>query len=103
MADDDQYNDDGSSSSSGKICMIYDRDDFFTVLVQIGLALFALMSLYVKRLQEVPRRTFKTWFLDCSKQAFGASYAHVLNMVRIRHDNMLCYVTSCYVMIAESV
>jgi hypothetical protein len=75
-------NDDGSSSSSSKTCMIYDRNDFFTVLVQIMLAFFALACLYIKRLQETPRRNFRTWFLDISKQAFGASYAHVLNMVR---------------------
>jgi hypothetical protein len=75
-------NDDGSSSSSSKTCMIYDRNDFFTVLVQIMLAFFALACLYIKRLQETPRRNFRTWFLDISKQAFGACYAHVLNMVR---------------------
>jgi hypothetical protein len=93
MADDDNQgyngndnqgyngNDDGSSSSA-KTCMIYDRNDFFTVLVQIMLAFFALACLYIKRLQETPRRNFRTWFLDISKQAFGACYAHILNMVR---------------------
>jgi hypothetical protein len=65
-----------------RVCKVYDRDDVFTLLVQIVLALFALGSLYFKRLQEVPRRTFQTWFLDVSKQGIGACYAHVLNMVR---------------------
>jgi hypothetical protein len=84
MADDDNqnYNGDDDASSSAKTCMIYDRNDFFTVLVQIMLAFFALACLYIKRLQETPRRNFRTWFLDVSKQAFGACYAHVLNMVR---------------------
>lgn len=32
-------------------------------------------------MQEKPQRKFLTWFLDVSKQAFGACYAHVLNMI----------------------
>jgi len=76
MADDDQYNND-----SDDVCKVYDKDDFFTVTVQILLALLALVSLWFKRLQERPRRTFITWSLDISKQAIGACYAHVLNMV----------------------
>lgn len=64
-----------------RVCKVYDRDDAFTLVVQIVLALFALGSLYFKRLQEVPRRTFQTWGLDVSKQGIGACYAHVLNMV----------------------
>lgn len=64
-----------------RVCKVYDKEDVFTVIVQIVLALFALGSLYFKRLQEVPRRTFQTWFLDVSKQGIGACYAHVLNMV----------------------
>lgn len=73
-ADDDQYGE--------EVCRVYDKNDFFTVFVQMLLGVVALMSLYIKRLQEVPRRTFNTWFLDVSKQGFGACYAHVLNMVR---------------------
>lgn len=63
-------------------CKVYDKNDFFTLLVQILLAIAALASLYIKRLRETPRRTFSTWFLDVSKQAVGAAYAHVMNMVR---------------------
>lgn len=62
-------------------CQVYDKNDFFTVVVQLALAFLALASLYLKRLREVPRRTFRTWFLDVSKQGFGACYAHVMNMV----------------------
>jgi hypothetical protein len=68
-----------NGSDSG-VCKVYSKTDIFTVIVQLMLGGFALGSLYVKRLQEKPRRTFRTWFLDVSKQAFGATYAHVLNM-----------------------
>mmetsp|Transcript_15268 Transcript_15268/g.25409 ORF Transcript_15268/g.25409 Transcript_15268/m.25409 type:complete len:286 (-) Transcript_15268:110-967(-) len=84
------------STASDEICKIYDNDDFFTVFVQILLALFALASLWIKRMYEKPKRKFKTWFLDISKQGFGACYAHVLNMViaavlsrNIRGDTVL--------------
>ena len=63
------------------VCQIYSTEDTFTTFVQALLAAFALASLWVKRLQEKPRRKFLTWFLDVSKQAFGACYAHILNMV----------------------
>ena len=76
--------------------MIYDRNDFFTVGVQMLLALAAVASLWWKRLREHPRRTFMTWFLDVSKQGLGACYAHVLNMciaalisTNIRGDSVL--------------
>ena len=72
---------DGTYDDDERVCKIYDNDDFFTVLVQIFLALFALASLWIKRMNENPQRTFKTWSLDISKQGFGACYAHVLNMV----------------------
>lgn len=76
--DDDSYT---TGSSGSEICKVYDRNDFFTVAVQLLLAGFALLSLWFKRQQEVPRRTLSTWSLDVSKQAAGACYAHVLNMV----------------------
>lgn len=75
MSDDDIYED------VQKVCRIYDSDDYFTAFVQFMLAFLALASLYLKRLNEVPRRKFSTWFMDVSKQALGASYAHVLNML----------------------
>ena len=64
-----------------KVCKVYDSEDFFTVFVQLLLAFFALMSLWFKRQNEQPKRKFRTWFLDVSKQGVGACYAHVLNMV----------------------
>jgi len=45
------------------------------------LACMALASLWIKRHHELPRRKFSTWFMDVSKQAFGACYAHILNMI----------------------
>jgi len=66
-----------------RACKVYDGNDFFTVFVQILLAIAALLSLYLKRMKEVPRRTFSTWAMDVSKQGVGACYAHVCNMVRV--------------------
>lgn len=87
---------DDNTGTSAQVCKIYDNDDFFTILVQILLAVFALGSLWIKRMNETPRRTFQTWFLDVSKQGFGACYAHVMNMViaavisqNIRGDSVL--------------
>mmetsp|Transcript_18976 Transcript_18976/g.40660 ORF Transcript_18976/g.40660 Transcript_18976/m.40660 type:complete len:286 (+) Transcript_18976:262-1119(+) len=76
MADDDFYAEDEEP-----VCQIYSTEDAFTSFVQAMLAAFALASLWIKRLQEKPQRKFLTWFLDVSKQAFGACYAHVLNMI----------------------
>jgi hypothetical protein len=86
--DDQQYaGDDAVNGGAGEgqdeqqWCRVYDKNDFFTVVVQLLLAFLALASLYIKRIREVPRRTFRTWFLDVSKQGIGACYAHVMNMV----------------------
>lgn len=87
IADDDyfhNYSDDNVkevANQVGKVCKVYDSEDFFTVFVQLLLAFFALMSLWFKRQTERPKRKFRTWFLDVSKQGVGACYAHVLNMI----------------------
>lgn len=86
MADDDQVGDDYVVEEAAKVCKVYDKEDFFTVFVQMLLALFALLSLWFKRQNEVPRRKFRTWFLDVSKQGLGACYAHVCNMVCYQYD-----------------
>jgi hypothetical protein len=72
--------DDAVAEEVYQVCKVYDSDDFFTVAVQIMLAFAALLSLWYKRMGETPRRKFRTWFLDMSKQALGACYAHVCNM-----------------------
>jgi hypothetical protein len=61
-------------------CVVYSVDDSFTSWVQAILAFIGLLSLYLKRHFERPKRTFMTWFLDTSKQGIGAVYAHVSNM-----------------------
>jgi len=84
MGDYDDYMADYNGNNNNNdeaVCMIYDKEDAFTVFVQLLLAFLALLSLWFKRNSEKPKRTFRTWFLDISKQAFGACYAHVLNMV----------------------
>ena len=99
---DSNNNSDNSSYSSyydgsdDGVCMIYDKNDFFTVAVQLTLAIAAIASLWIKRLREHPQRTLITWFFDVSKQGFGACYAHVMNMFiaaviseNIRGENVL--------------
>ena len=76
-----EYQDDAVAAQVAKVCKVYDSEDFFTVFVQLLLAFFGLMSLWFKRQAETPKRKFRTWFLDVSKQGLGACYAHVLNMV----------------------
>lgn len=78
---DDYGGDDFYAEGAEPVCQIYSTEDAFTSFVQAMLAAFALASLWIKRLQEKPQRKFLTWFLDVSKQAFGACYAHVLNMI----------------------
>ena len=83
--DDAAQMDDALADDSAKICKVYDKEDFFTVFVQMLLAAFALFSLWIKRQNEKPRRKFRTWSLDVSKQGIGACYAHVANMVCLLH------------------
>jgi len=83
MADDDIYAGGNNANYGGQedeVCKVFDSDDGFTSFVQALLAVIALVSLYFKRQQEQPKRKFWTWFMDVSKQAFGACYGHVLNM-----------------------
>jgi hypothetical protein len=60
MVDDDAPNQGGYDDDSydDSICRVYDKNDFFTILVQMMLGLVAILSLYIKRMQETPRRTF---------------------------------------------
>ena len=78
MADEDDFY---AESPEKQVCQIYSTEDAFTSFVQALLAALALASLWIKRMQEKPQRKFLTWFLDVSKQAFGACYAHILNMI----------------------
>ena len=65
--DDDNFNYDDAVDEE-QTCKVYDGNDVFTAWVQIFLALFALGSLWFKRMREKPRRKFETWFMDVTKQ-----------------------------------
>lgn len=53
----------------------------FEDLVQVALAVCAVLGLVLKRFQEVPQRPWLVWFLDVGKQCAGASYAHGMNLL----------------------
>ncbi|KAF2877789.1 FK506-binding protein 2 precursor [Massariosphaeria phaeospora] len=53
----------------------------YALLVQAALGLLAVSSLVVKRLRESPRRPFKIWFFDVSKQVFGSVLLHLANIL----------------------
>ena len=52
----------------------------FDDLIQVVLGVIALCVLILKRQREKPRRPFKVWALDASKQVMGAGFAHLLNI-----------------------
>ena len=52
----------------------------FALLVQGALGTVAVLSLVWKRYREVPKRPWKIWFFDVSKQVFGSMLTHVLNL-----------------------
>lgn len=53
----------------------------FALVVQAGLGLLAIFSLVWKRWRERPRRPFRVWFFDVSKQVFGSVLLHTLNIL----------------------
>lgn len=55
--------------------------DAFSKMIQLILGFIALGTLFIKRELEEPRRSLETWFLDVSKQGFGALLIHVLNII----------------------
>lgn len=52
----------------------------FALLVQGALGAFAILSLVGKRYRETPKRPWKIWFFDVSKQVLGSMLTHVLNL-----------------------
>ncbi|KAH9825741.1 Pfam:DUF3661 [Teratosphaeria destructans] len=52
----------------------------FALLVQGALGAFAILSLVWKRYRETPKRPWKVWFFDVSKQVVGSMLTHVLNL-----------------------
>lgn len=51
-----------------------------SIAIQLMLGLIAISSLVVKRLYERPKRPWRVWFYDVSKQVFGALGIHLLNL-----------------------
>ncbi|CCH45068.1 Vacuolar membrane protein [Wickerhamomyces ciferrii] len=51
-----------------------------SILIQSLLGLIAVSSLLLKRSYEHPRRPWRVWFFDVSKQVFGALGIHLLNL-----------------------
>ena len=52
----------------------------FALIVQGALGLVALLSLVYKRWRETPKRPWRIWFFDVSKQVIGSMLTHVLNL-----------------------
>ncbi|KAI8059541.1 vacuolar membrane protein-domain-containing protein [Gongronella butleri] len=55
--------------------------DSFAIAVQLLLAAIAFSTLLLKRQREDPRRPFRTWGFDVSKQVVGGVVVHSLNLV----------------------
>ena len=52
----------------------------FGNIVQLALGVVSFGVLIIKRLCENPRRPWKVWALDLSKQAFATTSTHFLNL-----------------------
>ena len=66
-------------------------DDAFSILIQCVLGFFALLSLSVKRITENPKRPFRVFIYDISKQVVGSLYAHGLNIliaINVSHNSV---------------
>lgn len=66
-----------SESEYEKECALLDE---FAIWMQVILGVLSFSSLLVKRKWEVPRRSFKIFMLDISKQAVQAFWAHSMNV-----------------------
>ena len=53
----------------------------FALLVQGALGVVALLSLVYKRWRETPKRPWKIWIFDVSKQVVGTFLVHILNLL----------------------
>jgi len=52
----------------------------FALLVQGALGVLALLTLVWKRYRETPKRPWRIWLFDVSKQVVGSALLHVLNL-----------------------
>ena len=71
----EQYNRDGS----GKIkqCELFGD---FGIILQLLLGILSFSSLFAKRAFEVPKRSYRIFLLDISKQGVSAGWNHCLNL-----------------------
>ena len=53
----------------------------FGYVIQFVLGVLAFMVLFIKRCYEKPKRPWKVWWFDASKQIFSAGFAHVVNLI----------------------
>ncbi|KAK2850605.1 hypothetical protein FQN49_005504 [Arthroderma sp. PD_2] len=53
----------------------------FALLIQVALGSLALLALVYKRWKERPQRPVKVWAFDVSKQVFGSSMLHLVNLL----------------------
>lgn len=52
----------------------------FGVIVQVLLGILSFSSLFAKRHYEYPKRSYRIFLLDISKQGASAGWAHTLNL-----------------------
>lgn len=55
--------------------------DNFAIAMQTILGILSFASLLVKRKWEMPKRSYRIFMLDISKQGCQAAWAHVLNVI----------------------
>ncbi|KAI9631507.1 hypothetical protein KEM48_014256 [Puccinia striiformis f. sp. tritici PST-130] len=61
----------------------------FSILIQAIMALIILASLLYKRHREKPKRKYRIWTADVSKQVLGQAFVHMLNI--FISDSMASY------------
>jgi hypothetical protein len=50
------------------------------IMIQLGLAALSFSALIIKRYRENPKRPWKIWMFDTSKQIFSQILAHFINL-----------------------
>jgi hypothetical protein len=50
------------------------------ILIQVGLGVLSFSVLFIKRMKEQPRRPWKIWIFDTSKQLVSQLFAHFINL-----------------------
>jgi len=50
------------------------------IIIQVALGVLSFSVLIIKRFREKPRRPWKIWFFDTSKQLISQIIAHFINL-----------------------